>query len=162
MSWGGRGKLCYNKDFGNCISKSTWPKIYMQNMDQYLNFQGTHSTSWQESVTKMDFKGLGVLLEGHDTFEQVERKDQGILRGSSIFCLLSCSVKPPLIAQVVCLVTSQFFVHFSVTALPCRNGIVSLPIYVPWQTQVLQARGCVLLSLRVLSIGPGLDRQLWK
>lgn len=30
---GRREKLCYNKDFGNCISKSTWPKIYMQNMD---------------------------------------------------------------------------------------------------------------------------------
>lgn len=42
-------------------------------MDWYLNFQGTHSMCGQESVMKVDFIELGLVLEWHEKFEYVER-----------------------------------------------------------------------------------------
>lgn len=63
------GKLCFNKHFGNCISRRTWPKIHMQKKDYYLNFQGTHGTYGQKSVTKVDVIQLGLVLEWQETFD---------------------------------------------------------------------------------------------
>lgn len=61
-----RGKHCLNKDFGEHISGHTRPKIYMQNMDSYLNFQRTCNMSAQKSFIKVDFAELELGLECHE------------------------------------------------------------------------------------------------